>query len=168
MPRTKAPRGEKTHEETNARHADSDRKRGRPARTEVEPRQMLALHLLMAGKSRKEVADQLVVTQKTIGRWLREPAVMVEFAHQTAAVSAELWTQFTAETVEVWTIFRGLLHSEDERIQLRAATWYLDRVLSLVSIERVLEDGPRTMPALPPSLARYVGELPDEDRGDPA
>ena len=166
MPSTKAPRGE-THEEADAKEAGTGRRRGRPTRTGVEPRQMRALHLLMAGKSRKEIAEQLEVNEKTISRWLREPAVMVEFAHQTAAVSAELWTQFTAETTEVWTIFRGLLHSEDERIQLRAATWYLDRVLSLISIERVLEDGPRTMPALPPSLSRYL-ELPDEDRADPA
>jgi hypothetical protein len=61
-----------------------------------------------------------------------------------------------AQTAEVWATFRELLQSSDERIRLRASTWYLGRILSIVSVERLLEDDLRALTPLPKSLSTLL------------
>jgi transcriptional regulator with XRE-family HTH domain len=129
---------------------------------------MLAVGLLVQGMTRKEVAEALGVDPKTIGRWLQERAVKRELAQQLESVSAESWALMLAELGEVWDAFRTLLRSEDERIRLRAVTWFLDRTLSFVPIERLLGDEPPGLTALPRSLSFLLDEEPDEGAGDAA
>lgn len=140
-------------------------KQGRKARTEVEPRQMVALRLLMEGRPRKAVAEHLGVDEKTIGRWLQEPAVKRELGHQLASASAETWIQMVAQTAEVWATFRELLQSSDERIRLSASTWYLGRILSIISVERLLEDDLRALTPLPKSLSTLLEGVRDREGG---
>ena len=141
-------------------------KQGRPARTVVEPRQMIAIGLLMEGKTQKAVGEELGVDEKTISRWLREPAVKLEFGQQLAASSAEMWAQMIAQRAEVWATFRKLLQSQDERIALRAATWYLSRVMSLTSMEDLLEGETRALRPLPRSFLALFEEGPSEGSGE--
>jgi hypothetical protein len=129
---------------------------------------MLALGHLLQGKSRKVVARHLGVDEKTIGRWLQEPAVRVEFKQQLASLSAEMWAMSLAERAEIWADFRELVKSQDERIRLRAITWYLDRMLSLISMGRLLEDDPHARPPLPTSLSAFLADASEEDGGEVA
>ncbi len=147
----------KPNDEAHGDLDDRGGRHGRPRRTTVEPRQMHAVSRLIAGKPRKDIAAELGISEKTLGRWLQEPAIRLEFAQQAAAVSAELWILVLAETTEAWTIFQGLLHSENEQIQLRATTWFLDRMLGLISLQQVLDEGPRTLPPMPASLLEQLG-----------
>jgi transposase len=140
-------------------------RQGRPPRTEVDPRQMVAVRLLIAGKTRKAVAEHLGVDEKTIGRWLQEPAVKRELGQQLASVSTETWIQMVAQTAEVWEVFRKLLQSPDERIRLRASIWYLGRVLSIVSVEQLLEDDTRALSPLPKSLSALLDTVQDGEGG---
>jgi hypothetical protein len=140
-------------------------KQGRKPRTHVEPRQMVALRLLMEGRPRKAVAAHLGVDGKTIGRWLQEPAVKRELGQQLASVSAETWIQMVAQEAEVWATFRELLQSSDERIRLRASTWYLGRILSIISVERLLEDDLRALTPLPKSLSTLLEGVRDGEGG---
>ncbi len=142
----------------------SDARRGRRPRTEPEPRQIVAVGLMMAGMSRKQIAERLKVDEKTVGRWLHEPAVKRELAAQLTAISAETWSRVTLLASEAWGVFEALLNSPDERIRFRASTWYLDRVLSVLPVKLLLDDGPVTLPSLPPSLLRFVD--PDNDDGE--
>lgn len=140
-------------------------RKGRKPRREVEPQQMVALRLLMEGRPRKAVAEHLGVDEKTIGRWLQEPAVKRELGQQLASVSAETWIQMVAQTAEVWATFRELFQSPDERIRLRASTWYLGRILSIVSVERLLEGDLRALTPLPKSLSTLLEGVREKEGG---
>lgn len=141
-------------------------RRGRPRRTEVEPRQMLALRGLQAGRSRKEIAEELGVDVKTVGRWLQEPAVQAEVATHRASASTELQTHMAAHTAEGWAIFQGLLQSPDPRIRLRACLWLLDRTLSGASMDRPVDDVGTTLNPMPTSLTRLLEVASHVERGE--
>lgn len=44
------------------------RRRGRPVHAEVQPRRIVAVDLMLAGASQKEIATRLEVSEKTVGR----------------------------------------------------------------------------------------------------
>lgn len=102
----------------------SRRQRGRPRRTHAEPRQLIALTHLFAGKTRREAAALVGVDERTLGRWLQEPAVRQDFTTRLEDMSTELWTRMAAEAPEVWQVFSDLLRSTDDRIRLRACIFY--------------------------------------------
>lgn len=140
-------------------------RRGRRPRTQVEPRQMVALRMSMEGKSRKEIARYLNVDEKTVGRWLQEPAVQRELALQLASASAEISAWMVSVTSEVVATFRQLLGSDDERIRAKVCLWFLDRMITLGS---QLEGDARILAPLPSSLSGLLGVAPDPDGGEVA
>lgn len=71
-----------------------------------------------------------------------------------------------ARTSEAWATFQGLLESPDERIRLRACVWFLDRALSIISVDRLLEDGSRPLSPMPSSLTKLLDGDHDEERGE--
>jgi hypothetical protein len=122
---------------------------------------------LLSGRTQRETAELVGVDEKTVSRWLQEPAVRHEFATQLAAISTELWGRVAAEVADAWEVFRALLRSEDERIRLRTCTFFLDRVLAVLPIERLLEEGRLAATPMPPEVARFLEE-PGEAGGDAA
>jgi hypothetical protein len=68
---------------------------------------------------------------------------------------------------EVWNRFLELLRSEDERIALKATTWYLDRLLSVPGIVQRLGSPNDQDPVIPPSLHALLASDPisTEDTG---
>jgi hypothetical protein len=155
--------GRKDEKDRGTKETASDRgatpsggRLGRPRKSEVEPKQIIAVGMMMAGASQKAIARKLEVDEKTIGRWFREPEVKRELGAQLTAISAETWSKVALLAADVWGVFEALLNDPDPRIRLRASTWYLDRLLSVLPAKLLLEDGPVSLPQLPPSLHRFV------------
>lgn len=141
------------------------RRRGRPRRTEVEPKQMAALRMLMEGKTHKEIAEALGVDGRTIGRWLQEPAVQREMAVLLGSASTEISAQMISVTPEVFATFRELLHSENEGVRARMVIWYLDR---MIAMGRQLEGDARILAPLPSSLSSLLEAAPEPEGGEVA
>jgi hypothetical protein len=153
---------------SDAERDPSHRQRGRPRRTHVEPQQLIALAHLFAGKTKREAAELVGVDEKTVGRWLQEPAVRHVFTSGLEVMATELWTRMAAEATEVWEVFRDLLRSTDDRIRLRACIFYLERVLSVLPIERLIEERRLEMTPMPPALSRLLEESTEGDGGEAA
>ncbi|MFN8233193.1 MAG: helix-turn-helix domain-containing protein [Actinomycetota bacterium] len=122
---------------------------------------------LLSGRTQREAAELVGVDEKTVSRWMQEPVVRQEFATQLAAISTELWGRVAAEVADAWEVFRALLRSEDERISLRACTFFLGRVLAVLPVERLLEEGRLAATPMPSEVARFFEE-PGEAGGGTA
>lgn len=107
---------------------------GRPPREVLTPQQLRGLDALMTHPSITAAAATIGVHPRTISRWMREPAFRAEYVEQLTQLREELWREMLAVKEEVWTRFLQLLRSKDERIALRAATWFLGQVLTAPSI----------------------------------
>jgi hypothetical protein len=145
--------------------ASAGKRRGRPPREGIEPRQLLVLAHLFAGKTQLEAARLVDADPKTVGRWLQEPAVRQEFAVRMAAISTMLWGRVAAEIDAVWEVFHSLLRSDDERIRLRACMFFIDRVLAVLPIEQLIEEGRLAATPMPLEIEKFLGEA---DGGDEA
>jgi len=126
---------------------------GRPPREELTPPQLRGVKALLTQPTTVAAAEEIGVHPRTISRWSKEPAFRAEYLGQMTALQIELWRQMLAVKSEVWDRYLELMRSSDERIALRATTWYLDRMLSIPAIlsQIALEDDgvdPDTSPRL--------------------
>lgn len=153
--------GKRSEAASSSASPPTGKRLGRPPRSTIEPRQLLMVAHLLSGRTQREAAELVGVDEKTVSRWLQEPLVRQEFATQLAAISTELWGRVAAEVADAWEVFRGLLRSEDERIRLRACTFFLDRVLAVLPIERLLEEGRLAATPMPSDVAKFF-----EERGE--
>jgi hypothetical protein len=129
-----------------------------------DPRKLRAIYLLLACHTQADAAEAVGVDPKTVGRWLQEPDMKHEFAVQLTALSAEMWARLLAQIDAVLAVFLKLLNSDDPRVALRAATWYLDKVLGLLQLSSVLESGPSV--PLPPALIEALEAASPGARSD--
>lgn len=82
-------------------------------------------------------------------------------------LQSELWRQMLAVRSEGWNRFVELMRSPDERIALRATTWFLDRMLSRPAILSDRAHGDEDdEPDIPLRLDRFLGEPKAVERGD--
>lgn len=104
---------------------------GRPPREELTPPQLRGMKALLTQPTMVAAAEEIGVHPRTISRWSKEPAFRAEYLGQMTELQMELWRQMLAVKSEVWNRFLELMRSTDERIALRATTWFLDRMLSV-------------------------------------
>ena len=137
---------------------------GRPPREELGPEQLKGLAALMTQPTIAAAADEIGVHPRTLSRWMQEPPFRAEYMRQMNDLQHELWRQVLSARDEAWNRFLELLRSGDERIAVRAATWYLDRMLSVPPILRSLgaEDG---QPNISPRVRMLLAEAEEIERG---
>ena len=141
---------------------------GRPPREELTPQQLRAIVALLTLPTTVAAAEEIGVHPRTLSRWSRDPAFRAEYLRQMSELQVELWRQMLGVRNEAWNRFLELMRSTDERVALRAITWFLDRVLSIPAIvsQIALEDDavdPDTSPRLHALLEAETTERGDED-----
>jgi len=100
--------------------------------------QLAALPLLAAGAMKKDAAAAAGVCPQTISAWLQEPhfsAVLKAKREELAGLAAERLKEVTG--LAVATVIE-LMESGSETTRLKAATYLLDRVLSLTTGDTAL------------------------------
>jgi hypothetical protein len=107
---------------------------GRPPREALTAQQLRGLDALITHSSITAAAAAIGVHPRTISRWMREPAFRSEYIEQLTQLREELWREMLSVKEQVWGRFLQLLRSTDDRIALRAATWFLGQVLTAPSI----------------------------------
>jgi hypothetical protein len=126
--------------------------RGRPVRTELDARQLQAIHLYLADPNKTRVAEEIGVALKTLSRWFQNPVFLAEYRRQLDDIQLDLWTQLIAAKDQAWEHLLWLMIASEPRVSIRATTWLLDRLLSSPSF-------------LDRSVARRTGLAADlEDR----
>lgn len=103
---------------------------GRPLREELTPLQLAGIHALLTRPTMTAAAQEIGAHPRTMSRWMKEPAFRTEYLAQTTELRAELWRQMLSVRKEVWNRYLELMRSNDEKVALRATTWFLDKVLS--------------------------------------
>lgn len=99
--------------------------------------QSAALPLLAAGAKKKDAAVVAGVCPQTVSEWLQQPhflAALQDHREKLAGLAVERLREATVTAVD--TVI-GLMESGSESIRLRAASYFLDRVLLLAAGEHV-------------------------------
>src|SRR5687767_6620255 len=109
-------------------------KRGRPRREELSPLQLRAIVALLTHPTLAAAAKSVGVSTRALQRWMTEPMFLKEYLSKLEQLQLDLWRQMINVRQEVWDRFLELVRSKDERIALRAVTWYLDRALAVPAI----------------------------------
>lgn len=104
---------------------------GRPPREDLTPQQLRGIHALLTQPPMAAAAAEIDAHPRTISRWMKERAFRAEYLAQMTELRAELWRQMLAVRNEVWNRYLELMRSNDEKVALRATTWFLDKVLSV-------------------------------------
>ncbi len=104
---------------------------GRPPRKDLTPLQLRALNALFTQPTIVAAAEEIGVHPRTLSRWFKERPFRTEYLGRMTELQVELWRQMLDVRAEVWDRFLELMRSPDERIALRASTWFLDRMLSV-------------------------------------
>lgn len=104
---------------------------GRPPREELSPQQLTGIHALLTQPTFVAAAQEIGVHPRTLSRWMKERPFRAEYLRQMTELQAELWRQMLLVRTEVWRRFLELMRSSDEKVALRATTWYLDKVLTV-------------------------------------
>jgi hypothetical protein len=131
---------------------DGRRKPGRPRRTEPGIEQYEAIKLDFAGKTKREIAQHLGVSEKTISRWLGAPDVKREVGKHLEDISTKLWAKIAEEGEATLDDLVQSMHGGDPRIELRARTWLLERLLEITPMSRLIAEGLLAEDAVPPAL----------------
>jgi hypothetical protein len=139
------------------------RKRGRPRRTEPQPQQLAALERRMAGKTQKEIAEQVGVSEKTIGRWLNAPYIRREVAKRLRDASARLWSNIASESGPAWDDFVEDMRNGDPRLRARDRKWLFERLLEIEPMPRLIKEGLLAEDAVPRSLDEPSDAPNDEE-----
>jgi len=131
---------------------------GRPPREELSALQLAGIHALLTQPTIVAAAAEIEVHPRTISRWMKERSFRAEYLRQMTELQAELWRQMLSVRNEVWTRYLELMRSNDEKVALRATTWFLDKVLSVPPMlgQISFEDDdldPHTSPSLRSLLA---------------
>lgn len=99
----------------------------------IDPRKQLFCEGKASGRSNKDLAEELGITEKTASVWNRDPAVQAKI-HD---LQVENWVQSQALLIslqrEAIVILAKLLESQDERIRLKSACCLLDLCASFPS-----------------------------------
>lgn len=146
------------HEEANT-EATSGAIEGRPPREELSPLQLRGIHALLTQPTMAAAAQEIGVHPRTVARWLKEPTFRAAYLGQMTELQLDLWRRMLAVRGEVWERFLELMRSPDEKVALRATSWFLNRMLSVpaflgqISLE---EDG--FDPGISPSLRTLLAE----------
>ena len=159
---------EKRDEGTPDTPDHAPRRRGRRPRTEPGPEQYEAIRLRFARKTQKEIAERLSVDPKTISRWLSAPDVKREVAKHLEDVATGLWAEIAAEGPATLKAFVAALHCGDPRIELRARTWLMERLLEIVPMPRLIEEGLLAKGAVPPKLQPGAVDPEEEEEEEEA
>ncbi len=140
---------------------------GRPPREELTPQQLWGIAALLTQPTIAAAAKEIEVHPRTISRWFREPAFMAEYVTQIRELQLELWSQMLRVRSEVWGRFLELMRSPDERVALRATTWFLEKLLSTPAIlERVAVGDDEAEPDIPPRVRALLQRVDAIERGD--
>jgi hypothetical protein len=105
-----------------------------PPQDELTPQQHRGIAALLAHPTITAAAAEIGVHPRTISRWLKENAFWTEYLSQMSELQLELWRQMLSVREQVWNRFLELVASADERVALRATTWFLDRMLAVPAI----------------------------------
>lgn len=140
---------------------------GRPSRQELTPLQLRGIHALLTQPTMSAAADELGVHPRTISRWLKDGTFRREYREAMTELQAELWHQMLAVRGEGWNRFLELLRSSNDRIRLRATTWYLDKILSVPAMlgQLALEDDVLDLNTSP-SLRSFLEEAEAVEHGN--
>lgn len=104
---------------------------GRPPREELSAQQLAGIHALLTKPTIVAAAEEIDVHPRTISRWMKERSFRAEYQGQVRELQAEVWRQMLSVRNEVWTRYLELMRSNDEKVALRATTWFLEKVLSV-------------------------------------
>lgn len=140
--------------------------RGRPPRDDLTALQLRAISAIMTQPTMAAAAKQVGVHPRTMSRYFREPAFRKEYLDQMTELQLELWRQMLSVRQEGWLRFLELLRSKDERIALRASSWFLDRLLSAPPMLRRFETDEGPNPAVPPRLRAFLEDAELADGND--
>lgn len=95
--------------------------------TKLEPKQVLALSLLLHGNQPSAVARQLDVSRSTVWRWLKEPEFSEALTGLQADLTGEARTQMRNLVRDAVDELGDLLTCEDPKVRLAAVNSILDR-----------------------------------------
>ncbi len=165
--RAKTEGGESNHREPNS-EPTLLATTGRPPREELSAQQLRGISALLCQSTMAAAAKEIGVHPRTISRWFKERAFRAEYLSQMTELQLELWRQMLDVRSEVWNRFLELIRSPDERIALRATTWFLDQMLS---VPRMLsnvspENDAALEPETPPQLRALLHEVEAIDHND--
>jgi len=103
--------------------------------SKLNGKQDQVITLLLAGKTQKDAAAEVDVAEETVSRWMKGDAVFVATLN---ARRRELWganaQRLRSLAGKAIKTLEGLLESENEAMQLRAASEIL-KAVSLASVE---------------------------------
>ncbi len=94
----------------------------------LSDKQNQAVHLLCAGNTQTEVANQVGVSRMTLWRWLQEPCFWSRYQHvrehsfRNAQVSLDMGTSIAAET-----LVELARNCENPSVRLAAAKFLIER-----------------------------------------
>lgn len=140
---------------------------GRPPRDELTSLQLRGIHALLTQPTMAAAAAEIDAHSRTVSRWMKGRAFRAEYLAQMTELQAELWRQMLSVRTEVWNRYLELMRSNDEKVALRATTWFLDKVLSVpaflsqISLEEDVFD-----PGISPSLRTLLAEAEVVERGN--
>lgn len=139
---------------------------GRPPRTELTAQQLRGIRALLTQPTLAAAATEISVHPRTMSRWFDEQPFNDEYYAQMTELQVELWRQMLGVRSEVWNRFLELMRSADERIALRATTWFLDRILSVPTIMGKSATDHEPDPTISPRLSAFLNEVGARDRAD--
>ena len=138
---------------------------GRLPREELTPLQLAGIHALLTRPTIAAAAQEIGAHPRTMSRWMKEPAFKTEYLAQMTELRAELWRQMLSVRNEVWNRYLELMRSNDEKVALRATTWFLDKVLSMPPMLDQFSPEDDDLDA-PPSLRSLLTETEAAEHGN--
>ena len=96
--------------------------------TGLTPTQEEACTLLASGSSVTDVATKLDVSRTAIYQWQRQTTFKVYFNKQRSVIQSATLQGLFGMATEAITAIRDSLHSEDEKVRLKAATYIVDKL----------------------------------------
>lgn len=96
--------------------------------TGLTPTQEEACTLLASGSSVTDVATKLDVSRTAIYQWQRQTTFKVYFNKQRSVIQSTTLQGLFGMATEAIGAIRDSLHSEDEKVRLKAATYIVDKL----------------------------------------
>ena len=153
-------------EEVNAEPA-SPAVGGRLPRKDLTPLQLRGLNALLTQPTIVAAAEEIEVSPRTLSRWIKQHPFRTEYLGRMTELQVELWRQMLDVRVEVWGRFLELMRSPDERIALRASTWFLDRMLSVPAmLAQISPEDDDLGHHASPSLRAFLNEADADEHGN--
>ncbi len=141
-----------------------ERGRGRPPHTELTRAQEFAIDALAGGATIRDAARAAGVSRRSVSRWMAQPLFARAYDERVRQLRIELQNKMLAERDAAWERMLLRMRGDDERISLRADTWFLDRLLSK-TIQLAPADGLVSPVPLPEIAAAFLAEEDDDEEG---